>query len=77
MDEIENPVLSEIRANENIMSQRLYGVVATLAAAMLPMFESQVATISGADKSTESQAYDALKEFVSLHVANDELKKEV
>lgn len=71
----ESPELSEIRANENIMSQRLYGVVATMASLLAPMLDTMM--IDDEDDGKRSQAFEELNKFVSLHLETEELKNSI
>lgn len=72
----ESPQMADIRANENIMQQRLYGVVATLAAISMPSLEASIASDDEPDE-MRMQALQELQGFVSLHLETEELKAAV
>lgn len=71
MDEIQE----EINAYENLMQQRIYDVVATIAAAVSPMI---AATTLEADGNSDEavQAVEKLNEFIGFHQQAKALKED-
>lgn len=66
---------SEINAYNNLMQQRLYDVVATLAAAISPMIEATTAETDG-DSSEAVAAVEKLNEFIGFHQAAKDLESQ-
>lgn len=69
MDEMQ----SQLNAYNNLMQQRLYDIVATLAAAISPMIEATTVETDG-DSSEAVAAVEKLNEFIGFHQAAKELQ---
>lgn len=65
---------AEINAYENLMQQRIYDVVATIAAAISPMIEATTTETDG-DSTEAMQAVEMLNEFIGFQQSYKALKE--